>query len=237
MTVIHSVDENVGRVLDYLDKHHLTENTLVVYTSDQGFYMGEHGWFDKRFMYEESFRTPLIISYPRMIKPGGVCTKLVQNIDYAPTLLALAGVEQPSEMVGRSLLPLFERSDEVKAWRKNLYYHYYDYPTFHMVRKHDGVRTERYKLIHFYGKGGEEAVSESKYMNIPGTHEHSAMLYLRSLGYFEPVDEAVDYYELYDLQNDPHETHNLFGAPEYKKITRKLQQELTNYRKQLQVDE
>lgn len=237
MSVIASVDESVGRVLDYLDKNGLTDNTMIVYTSDQGFYMGEHGWFDKRFMYEESLRTPLIVSYPGHTKPGSVCNRLVQNIDYAPTFLALAGVQQPKDMPGRSLVPVLTNGDNVKNWRQSIYYHYYDYPTYHMVRKHDGVRTERYKLIHFYGKGGLDAVSENKYQNVPGTREYGTMKGLESIGYFEPKDEAVDYCELYDLQADPHEQNNIFGKPGTEKITKQLQCELDKYRKTLAVDE
>ena len=237
MSVIASVDESVGRVLDYLDKNGLTDNTMIVYTSDQGFYMGEHGWFDKRFMYEESLRTPLIVSYPGHTKPGSVCNRLVQNIDYAPTFLALAGVQQPKDMPGRSLVPVLTNGDNVKNWRQSIYYHYYDYPTYHMVRKHDGVRTERYKLIHFYGKGGLDAVPENKYQNVPGTREYGTMKGLESIGYFEPKDEAVDYCELYDLQADPHEQNNIFGKPGTEKITKQLQCELDKYRKTLAVDE
>jgi arylsulfatase A-like enzyme len=237
MSVIASVDESVGRVLDYLDKNGLTDNTMIVYTSDQGFYMGEHGWFDKRFMYEESLRTPLIVSYPGHTKPGSVCNRLVQNIDYAPTFLALAGVQQPKDMPGRSLVPVLTNGDNVKNWRQSIYYHYYDYPTYHMVRKHDGVRTERYKLIHFYGKGGLDAVSENKYQNVPGTREYGTMKGLESIGYFEPKDEAVDYCELYDLQADPHEQNNIFGKPGTEKIMKQLQRELDKYRKTLAVDE
>lgn len=237
MSVIASVDESVGRVLDYLDKNGLTDNTMIVYTSDQGFYMGEHGWFDKRFMYEESLRTPLIMSYPGHTKPGSVCNRLVQNIDYAPTFLALAGVQQPKDMPGRSLVPVLTNGDNVKNWRQSIYYHYYDYPTYHMVRKHDGVRTERYKLIHFYGKGGLDAVSENKYQNVPGTREYGTMKGLESIGYFEPKDEAVDYCELYDLQADPHEQNNIFGKPGTEKIMKQLQRELDKYRKTLAVDE
>lgn len=237
MSVIASVDESVGRVLDYLDKNGLTDNTMIVYTSDQGFYMGEHGWFDKRFMYEESLRTPLIVSYPGHTKPGSVCNRLVQNIDYAPTFLALAGVQQPKDMPGRSLVPVLNNGDNVKNWRQSIYYHYYDYPTYHMVRKHDGVRTERYKLIHFYGKGGLDAVSENKYQNVPGTREYGTMKGLESIGYFEPKDEAVDYCELYDLQADPHEQNNIFGKPGTEKIMKQLQCELDKYRKTLAVDE
>lgn len=237
MSVIKSVDESVGRVLDYLDSHGLTDNTIIVYTSDQGFYMGEHGWFDKRFMYEESLRTPLLIAYPGHIQPGTVCNKLVQNIDYAPTFLDLAGISKPKELPGRSLTPIFKAGDKVKGWRNSIYYHYYDYPTYHMVRKHDGVRTDRYKLIHFYGAGGLDAVKENKYQRQPGTREHGCMTYLTSLGYFEPKDSAVNYNELYDLQADPHELNNLYGKPGYEKITKQLQKQLTDYRKSIGVDE
>ena len=237
MSVIASVDESVGRVLDYLDRNGLTDNTIIVYTSDQGFYMGEHGWFDKRFMYEESLRTPLIISYPGHTKPGSVCTKLVQNIDYAPTFLDLAGIKKPSEMPGRSLVPVFDNGDNVKNWRTSIYYHYYDYPTYHMVRKHDGVRTDRYKLIHFYGKGGTDAIQENKYQRQPGTREYRGAKYLESLGYFEPKDSEINYTELYDLQSDPHELNNIFGKPGYEKITKQLQRELDKYRKSLNIDE
>lgn len=237
MSVIKSVDESVGRVLDYLDSHGLTDNTIIVYTSDQGFYMGEHGWFDKRFMYEESLRTPLLIAYPGHIQPGTVCNKLVQNIDYAPTFLDLAGISKPKELPGRSLTPLFKAGDKVKVWRSSIYYHYYDYPTYHMVRKHDGVRTDRYKLIYFYGEGGLDAVKENKYQRQPGTREHGCMTYLTSLGYFEPKDSAVNYNELYDLQADPHELNNLYGKPGYEKITKQLQKQLNDYRKSIGVDE
>lgn len=237
MSVIKSVDESVGRVLDYLDSHGLTDNTIIVYTSDQGFYMGEHGWFDKRFMYEESLRTPLLIAYPGHIQPGSVCNKLVQNIDYAPTFLDLAGISKPKELPGRSLTPIFKAGDKVKGWRNSIYYHYYDYPTYHMVRKHDGVRTDRYKLIHFYGAGGLDAVKENKYQRQPGTREHGCMTYLTSLGYFEPKDSAVNYNELYDLQADPHELNNLYGKPGYEKITKQLQKQLNDYRKSIGVDE
>lgn len=148
LKVIKSVDDGVGEVLDYLDKNGLTENTIVVYTSDQGFYLGEHGWFDKRFMYEESFRTPLLIRYPREIKPGTIITQMVQNLDFAPTFLNYAGVKAQKEMQGESFRKLL--SGVSMKWRDALYYHYYEYPAEHAVKRHYGVRTERYKLIHFY---------------------------------------------------------------------------------------
>lgn len=147
-SVIRSVDRNVGRVLDYLKANGLDQNTLVVYTSDQGFYMGEHGWFDKRFMYEESFRTPLLMRMPQ--GKHGVIRQPVQNIDYAPTFLDLAGLPVPSDMHGCSLLPLL-KGEEPTYWRQTLYYHFYEYPGEHAVRRHEGVRSERYKLIRFYG--------------------------------------------------------------------------------------
>ena len=145
---IKSVDDNIGRVLDYLDEQGLSDNTLVIYTSDQGFYLGEHGWFDKRFMYEESFRTPLLIRYPPTIEKGSIDSNLVQNIDLAPTILDFAGLEIPIDMQGLSLMPLLENKEV--DWRNELYYHYYEYPGIHMVKRHYGIRTERYKLIHFY---------------------------------------------------------------------------------------
>lgn len=145
---IKSVDDGVGDILDYLDKNGLTENTIVIYTSDQGFYLGEHGWFDKRFMYEESFRTPILMRYPKEIKSGTVIDKLVQNVDFAPTLLSYAGVEIPSEMQGESFRKLI--SNKSTKWRDAIYYQYFEYPGVHNVKRHYGVRTDRYKLIHFY---------------------------------------------------------------------------------------
>ena len=146
---IASVDENVGRVLDYLDEAGLTENTVVIYTSDQGFYLGDHGWFDKRFMYEESLRMPLVVRYPKEIRPGSLNHDLVQNLDFAETFLDYAGAAIPADMQGRSLRPVL-RGRTPRDWRKSIYYHYYEYPGAHSVKRHYGVRTDRYKLIHFY---------------------------------------------------------------------------------------
>lgn len=156
---IKTIDDEVGRLIDYLEKEGLMDNTIIVYTSDQGFYMGEHGWFDKRFMYEESFRTPLIIRYPNTDKRGVTSDRLVQNIDYAPTYLAAANLNTPEEMSGSSLIPLLTE-DQPADWRTHLYYHYYDYPAIHQVQRHDGVRSDRYKLIHFYGKKSEVNCNE-----------------------------------------------------------------------------
>ncbi|MDZ7723570.1 MAG: sulfatase-like hydrolase/transferase [candidate division KSB1 bacterium] len=148
LACIAAVDEGVGRVLDYLEENGLADNTIVVYTSDQGFYLGEHGWFDKRFIYEESFKTPLLVKWPKVIKAGSVNTNMVQNLDFAQTFLDAAGLEAPSDMQGESLLPLFK--GDVKNFRDAVYYHYYEYPAVHRVKRHYGIVTEDYKLAHFY---------------------------------------------------------------------------------------
>ena len=145
---ISSVDDGVGRVLDYLDESGLAENTIVVYTSDQGFYLGEHGWFDKRFIYNESFKTPLLVRWPNIITPGTVNTQMVQNLDFAQTFLEIAGIDAPSDMQGVSLVPLFKGQTE--GFRDAVYYHYYEYPSVHMVKRHYAIVTEDYKLAHFY---------------------------------------------------------------------------------------
>lgn len=231
---IKSIDDSVGELLAYLEKEGQLDNTIIVYTSDQGFWMGEHGWFDKRFMYEESFRTPLLIRYPKLVKEGSQCSALVQNIDFAPTLLDVAQVEVPEEMEGHSLMPLFQ-GETPEDWRKSIYYHYYDYPTFHLVRRHDGVRTDRYKLIHFYGKGGEAGATPN--MLKEGTGENRTFNLLKNANYFPAHSEDVNYNELYDLEKDPHELNNLYGKPGYEEVTKELQQLLDDYRDRLQVKE
>jgi arylsulfatase A-like enzyme len=152
MACVASVDENVGRLLDYLDKNNLTKNTVVIYTGDQGMYLGENGWFDKRWMYDVSMQSPLLIRWPGKIKAGTVTDAMVQNIDYAPTFLDIAGVKIPAWMDGVSLKPLLTGRQKTLA-RKNLYYHYYEYPVDHYVLPHLGIRNERYKLIYFYTAG------------------------------------------------------------------------------------
>jgi N-acetylglucosamine-6-sulfatase len=147
---IAGVDRNIGRVLDYLDQNpELKENTIVIYSSDQGFYLGEHGWYDKRWMYEESLAMPLVVRWPGVIKPGTRVEELVQNIDYAPTFLDIAGAKPETPMQGRSLLDLARKDAE--PWRDSVYYHYYEYQRFaHMVPPHEGIRTDRFSLMHFY---------------------------------------------------------------------------------------
>jgi len=149
LACISSVDDNVGRVLNYLDENDLSENTIVIYTSDQGFYLGEHGWFDKRFMYEESFKTPLMARWPNQINAGTTSDEMVQNLDFAQTFLEAAGIEIPNDMQGESLMPLLTGNGD-KWNRKSVYYHYYEYPDEHAVKRHYGISTKEYKLIHFY---------------------------------------------------------------------------------------
>jgi len=146
-----AVDENVGRLLKYLEDIGELDNTIIVYSSDQGFFLGEHGWFDKRFMYEESQRTPLLVRYPKRIKPGSATSALCMNIDFAPTFLDYANVTIPKAIQGRSLRPILENEGAIpEQWRKAVYYHYYEYPSWHSVKRHYGIRTDKYKLIHFY---------------------------------------------------------------------------------------
>ena len=151
LATISSIDDNLGRVLNHLDQTGLSENTIVIYTSDQGFYLGEHGWFDKRFIYDESFKTPLIIRWPGKIQGEQIVTEMVQNLDYAPTLLDLAQIEIPKDMQGKSLKPLLFSQEETPKWNRDaVYYHYYEYPAVHMVKRHYGMVSEDFKLVHFY---------------------------------------------------------------------------------------
>ena len=190
LACVASVDENVGRVLDYLDKNGLTNNTLVIYTSDQGMYLGQNGWFDKRWMYDVSMRTPLMMRWPGHIKPGSVNTSMVQNIDYAETFLDVAGTKIPERMQGLSLKPVMTGVQKALP-RKELYYHFYEYAADHTVLQHLGIRGERYKLIYFY-----------------------------------PVNE----WEMYDLQKDPAEQHNIYKDPKYGKILQQLKADLLHLR-------
>jgi arylsulfatase A-like enzyme len=148
---VASVDDNVGRMLDFLDEQGMADNTIVVYTSDNGFFLGDHGWYDKRFMYEHSLKVPLIVRYPGKVKPGTVSKELVINCDYGPTFLDYAGIKPPADMHGRSLRPILENAGKGPAdWRKSAYYHYYEFPRPHRVHPHYALRTDRYKIIHFY---------------------------------------------------------------------------------------
>lgn len=175
LATVASVDEGVGRILDYLEENGLDENTIIVYTTDQGFYLGEKGWFDKRFMYEESLAMPLLMQYPKEIPAGSEITALTQNLDFAPTFLDFARAEIPSEMQGKSMRTLLRQETDDEDFRNAVYYHYYDFPAFHMVKRHYGIRTERYKLIHFYD----------------------------DIDQWEMYDLEEDYQEVNNLYNDP----------------------------------
>lgn len=198
---IAGIDEGVGKVLDYLDDAGLAENTIVVYTSDQGFYLGEHGWFDKRFMYEESFRTPLLMRYPKEIKPGTVINKLVQNLDFAPTFLDYAGIEVPEEMQGESFRKLV--AGETGQWRDAVYYTYYEYPSIHMVKRHYGVATSRYKLMHFYYDIDEWEMYdlETDPMEMQNIYDDPAYSDVRNMLH-ERLEELREYYGDSDELND-----------------------------------
>ncbi|MFI6819035.1 sulfatase [Nonomuraea sp. NPDC050328] len=197
---VQSVDDNVGRVLDYLDEHGLSEDTLVVYTSDQGFFLGDHGWYDKRFMYEESLRMPYVMRYPREIPAGGTNADLVVNVDFAQTLLDYAGVEPHPRMQGRSFRPLL-RGERPAGWRESVYYRYWEHDDgIHHVWAHYGVRTERHKLIYYYAAG----------LGIPGASDRV----------FEPE------WELFDLAEDPWELHNRYHDPAYAAVRAELEAEL-----------
>ncbi|MGD9688210.1 MAG: sulfatase [Phycisphaerales bacterium] len=203
---IASIDDNVGRLMQFLDEQNLSDDTVVIYTSDQGFFLGDHGWYDKRFMYEESLRFPLIVRYPREIPAGTVCDAMVTTLDYAPTFLDFGGIDagraadaMRHELDGRSFRPLLrEPTHPPGDWRTSVYYHYYESGEPHTVPKHYGVRTRRYKLIRFYELPGGEAAQ----------------------------------WELYDLERDPHELKNLAGTPEHAEVESTLRRELVRLRAQ-----
>jgi len=197
---VAALDDNIGRLYDYLEKNGLLDNTVVIYASDQGFYMGEHGWFDKRFIYEESFRTPLIVRLPNSFTEAprnSASDLMVQNLDFAPTILELCGVDIPQDIQGRSFASETETGKKPSNWRKSVYYHYYEFPDEHNVHKHYGIRGDRYKLAHFY-------------------------------------DDGIDCWELFDLETDPTELHNLYGDPRYTKVQKKMHSELEKLRIQYQ---
>ena len=149
LACVKSVDDNIGRVLTYLKENNLEDNTIIVVTSDQGFYLGDHGFFDKRFIYEESLRMPFMVKYPRIIKEGSVNEDIITNIDFAPTLLELAGITTTQKMQGTSFVPVLE-GNTPKDWQDAMYYHYYEFPFWHHVQPHYGIRTQKYTLAHFY---------------------------------------------------------------------------------------
>ena len=200
LSCIAGIDENVGRLLECLEKNGQLDNTIIVYTSDQGFYMGEHGLVDKRLMYEEALRMPLVIRYPRKIRANTTCQTFVQNIDFAPTLLEYAGIRTPGYMDGRSFCASLTGKKAPDA-RKTAYYRYWMNFKGYNIPAHYGLRTDRYKLIYFYGKSCGTKGSIDK----PG---------------FQPV------WEFYDLQEDPHEMTNQYGNKKYEKVINELKETL-----------
>jgi len=195
-----SIDDSVGQLLDFLHRENLEEDTIVVYTSDQGFFLGEHGWFDKRFMYEESFQMPFLIRYPREIPAGSVRTEMMSNVDFAPTLLDMVGVGIPSEMQGKSARPVLQ-GQASEDWQKAVYYRYWMHrDSSHNVISHYGIKTHDHKLIYYYGKG------------------------LGCLGASEEDSEPE--WELFDHRTDPLEMNNVYGLPEYAATVERLTREL-----------
>lgn len=177
---IKGVDESVGRLVDTLDELNLADNTIVIYCSDQGFYIGDHGWYDKRWMYEESLKMPFVVKWPGVTRPGTRDSHLIQNIDYAPTFLEVAGADVPEDIQGASLVPLLHGQSPAD-WRTSIYYHYYEFPSVHMVPRHYGIRTERYKLMHFYEFGNEWELYDLKkdpdeVTNIYNKAKHSKLI-------------------------------------------------------------
>lgn len=200
---VASVDDNVGRLLDYLDENNLSEDTIVIYTSDQGFFLGEHGWFDKRFMYEESIRMPLLIKYPAVVEAGSVNEDLVTNLDFAETILDLANVKVPSSMQGKSLKPLLT-NETPDNWRDTVYYRYWMHLAHHGVPAHYGIRTKDYKLIYYYG----EALGTTGSVETPTEPE----------------------WELFDLNVDPYEMNNVYKDPMYIDIVKELVDQLLRHK-------
>ncbi|MBT3278073.1 MAG: sulfatase [Phycisphaerales bacterium] len=207
LACIKSVDDNVGRVLNYLKKNDLMENTIVMYSADQGFYLGEHGWFDKRWMYEESFRMPFIAMWKDKIKPDQVNTDLIQNLDYAQTFCELAGAKASNTCQGRSIVPLM-KGNTPADWRKSMYYHYYEHMACHGVTTHYGVTDGRHKLIRFYIPAK------------PGKLDSPTK------------PPAKGEWQLFDIKADPNEMHNAYNDPNYAKVVERLKGELVKLRKQ-----
>jgi arylsulfatase A-like enzyme len=207
LRVVASLDDNVGRMLDYLDAEGLTENTLVIYTSDQGFFLGDHGWFDKRFMYEESLRMPFLLRYPRTVQPGTVNCDMVSNLDFAPLFADLAGIPLPKEFQGRSFRSMLTGQTPAD-WRQALYYRYWMNRGDHNVAAHYGLRTLTHKLVYYYYDG----------LGLPGTERGPETNYSLS-------DRAPEW-ELFDLVHDPREMNNVANDPAYATIRRQLTDQL-----------
>jgi len=216
---VKGIDDNLGRIVKYLKTNNLLENTIVVYASDQGMLLGEHDYIDKRWMYEESIRMPLIVHYPKMIKANSRNNWLINNTDYAPTLLELAGIETPDYMQGNSFVDALRGKEEPEYWRKETYYRYW----MHMAHGHNnpahfGIRTKKYKLIFFYG------------VDYTDTHNNRKIEGKDGNRFWESTPAA---WELYDLEKDPTEMVNQYSNPEYSKIVEELKQQLLETRAEI----
>ncbi len=218
---VKGVDDNVKRIFDYLEKEGLLDNTIIIYTGDQGFMLGEHDYIDKRWMYEESMRMPFLVRYPKMIKAGTRTDALVNNTDFAPTIIDLAGGKAPNYMHGESFKEILSTNKEPKGWRDATYYRYWMHMAHaHANPAHFGVRTKEYKLIFFYGCDYIKRKKESNWPN-----EKIAFSTKLPFEYFTPPG-----WELYDLKNDPFEMNNLYGQPGYEDITSNLKKQLLSLR-------
>jgi arylsulfatase A-like enzyme len=202
LACIDSIDDGVGRLLDYLDRSGLASNTIVVYTSDQGFFLGDHDWFDKRFMYEESLRMPLLIRWPGTARAAAVCDAMVLNVDFAPTLLTAASLRVPGDMQGRSFVPLL-KGEKPPDWRTAMYYRYYDYPGAHRVQPHYGLRTDRYKLIYYHN------INQWELFDLP-TDPHELKNLYADPAYAKQVHDLKD--ELYRLKKELKDTDQFENA-------------------------
>ena len=207
---VASIDDNVGRLLDYLDADGVADDTMVIYTSDQGFFLGDHGWYDKRFMYEESLRMPFIVRYPRAVGAGSSTHAMALNIDFAETWLDYAGLQIPDDMQGSSLRPIFE-GETPDDWRESMYYRYWMHLSHHHVPAHYGIRTHRYKLIYYYGE---------------------------ALGTSGSVNQSTEpEWELFDLEKDPNEMCSVYDDPAYADVVKELTAELYRLKEEAMDDE
>ena len=221
---VKGVDDNVKRLFDYLEKNDLMDNTIIIYTGDQGFMLGEHDYIDKRWMYEESMRMPFLVRYPKMIKAGTRTNAIINNTDFAPTIIELAGGTTPKYMQGSSFKKVLETGEEPKGWQQDTYYRYW----MHMAHKHSnpahfGIRTKEYKLIFFYGRDFKKRNDQT----LKWAKHHTSLSFLKT-----PVA-----WELYDLKNDPNEMNNIYNNAKYKSVIKDLKARLKLKRKEVKEDD
>ncbi len=212
---VKGVDDNVGRLFEYLEAEGLMDNTIIIYTGDQGFFLGEHDYIDKRWMYDETMHMPFMVRYPKKIKAGTVSDAMVNNVDYAGTIIDMAGGDVPEYMQGESFKEILYTGEEPEGWKQSSYYRYW----MHMGHNHNnpghfGIRTKEYKLIFFYAKDFRENRAKARWNLCVGTETPVA-------------------WELYDLKRDPNEMQNVYGRPEYAEVTKDLKAQLKQLREDL----